>query len=392
MTRVLDLAEATRAGAPPARPIRLPMLAGIRVLPALIIFLNHAGLQGVFANGTVNFLMIGLTASIGEAALSLFFMLSGFVLAWSARPGDRTALFYRRRLLKVFPNHLVVAVACLILLAATGGTVAAGHVLPTLLLVQAWVPSVPLLTAVNGPSWSLSCELLFYLLFPVLLRLVGRIRPDRLWWWVAGLGAGITALPFISLLLPYEPTLFGFPVPFYRFWFAVFFPPVRVLDFVVGIVLARILAEGRWPAVRPRTALAVLGVCWAVALPLPVPFNFVGPFVLPLILILGVAATWDVAGRRNWMNSPTMVRLGDLSFPFYLLHWPVLHYGHMAVGGGSWSPPVAIAFVLAAVLTTAGLSWLLAVLVERPAIRRWSEPRAVPRRAASVPFARRSAS
>ncbi|GAA4703492.1 hypothetical protein Prum_021140 [Phytohabitans rumicis] len=361
------------------------MLAGIRVLPALLVFTNHAGLQGVFTNETVNFLIVGLTAAIGEAALSLFFMLSGFVLAWSARPGDRAGRFYRRRLVKIYPNHVVVGAVCLVLLVVTGGVATAGTVLPSLFLVQAWVPSVPVLSGINGPSWSLSCELLFYLLFPVLLRLVGRIRPERLWWWVAGLGAGIASLPFLSLLLPYEPTLFGLPVPFYRFWFAVFFPPVRVLDFVIGIVLARILAEGRWPAVRPRVVLAVLAGCWAVALALPVPFNFVGPFVVPVILILGTAAAWDADGRRSWMSSPLMVRLGDLSFPFYLLHWPVLHYGHMAVGTGSWSPPVAIAFLIAALATTVGLAWLLATLVERPAIRRWSDPRPAPRRPAAVP-------
>jgi peptidoglycan/LPS O-acetylase OafA/YrhL len=369
---------------PAAQRARLPMLAGMRVLPALLVFVGHAGMQGVFANGTVNFLIVGLTAGLGEAALSLFFMLSGFVLAWSARPGDRTGQFYRRRMLKIFPNHLVIFAACLVLMVATGAAVTAGEVLPSLILVQAWVPSVPVLSAVNGPTWSLSCELLFYLLFPLLLRLVAWIRPERLWWWVAGLGAGIVSLPFLSLLLPYEPTLFDFPVPFYRFWFAVFFPPVRVLDFVIGIVLARIVAEGRLPAVRPRRMFGLLFVCWAVALPLPVPFNFVGPFVAPLVLLLGAAAAYDVAGRRCWMNSPTMVRLGDLSFPFYLLHWPVLHYGHLAFGSGKWSPPGAIAFLLAALATTVALSWLLARYVERPAIRRWSEPRRVPRPAAAA--------
>ncbi|MEJ3750134.1 acyltransferase [Actinomycetes bacterium KLBMP 9797] len=370
---------------PPPHPIRLPMLAGIRVLPALLVFVGHAGMQGVFANGTVNFLILGLTAGAGEAALSMFFMLSGFVLAWSARPGDRTGRFYRRRLVKIFPNHLVVWTACVVLLIATGGALTAGQALPSLLLVQAWVPSIPVLSGVNGPSWSLSCELALYLLFPWLVRLVARIRPERLWWWVFGLGAAIAALPWLALLLPYEPTLFGLPVPFYRFWFAVFFPPVRVLDFAIGIVLARIVAEGRWPEVRPRVTLAILAVCWVGALPLPVPFNFVGPFVVPVVLLLGTAAAWDATGRRSWLSSPLMVRLGDLSFPFYLLHWPVLHYGHMAFGAGKWSPPVALAFLLAALLATVGLSWLLSTLVERPALRRWSEPRAAPRRPATVP-------
>jgi peptidoglycan/LPS O-acetylase OafA/YrhL len=57
----------------------------------MLVFANHSGPETVFTSSTVNFLITGLTISIGEGALSYFFMLSGFVLTWSAWPGDRPA-------------------------------------------------------------------------------------------------------------------------------------------------------------------------------------------------------------------------------------------------------------------------------------------------------------
>jgi peptidoglycan/LPS O-acetylase OafA/YrhL len=50
--------------------------------------------------------------------------------------------------------------------------------LANLLLAQAWVPDPNVFLSVNGPSWSLSCELMFYLLFPLLFA-PGAPSPGR---------------------------------------------------------------------------------------------------------------------------------------------------------------------------------------------------------------------
>jgi peptidoglycan/LPS O-acetylase OafA/YrhL len=359
---------APQAGLPSGAD-RLPALTGLRFVAAVAVFANHAGLESVFRSATANFVLAGATASLAEAAVAFFFMLSGFVLTWSARPDDTPALFWRRRAAKILPNHLVTWTAGLLLMLAASEPVAVGHVLPSLGLAQAWIPVIPVIQGTNGPSWSLSCEALFYLSFPFLLPLIARIRPDRLWRWAGGLCLSIIAVPFVALVLPSEPTLFGLPAPFWRVWFTVFLPPVRLLDFALGIVIARIVLTGRRPRIRPLAAVLAGTLAWAVSLVLPVPFGLIAPFVVPLMLLLG-----SCCGLRGVLGGPALVRLGELSFAFYLVHWLVLHYAHLALGGGQWSAAVATGFLVAAFSVSLALSWLLHRVVERPAMRRLSRP------------------
>jgi peptidoglycan/LPS O-acetylase OafA/YrhL len=365
--------EATQPGPPPAagRRARLDSLTGLRFIAALTVFFDHAGLETVFRSHEADFLLTGLTASLAEAAVGFFFMLSGFVLTWSAGPGDTPRSFWRRRAAKILPNHVITWTAGLALLVVSGSAFRVADTIPSLFLVHSWIPSVPVIEGTDGPNWSLACEALFYLSFPVLAPLIGRIPAGRLWRWAAGLGAGIMAVPFISLLLPYHPTLFGLPLPFYRFWFTIFLPPVRMLDFALGIVLARIVMSGRWRPVRARWVAAALLVAWPVSLAVPVPFDFLLPFVFPLVLLLGTGAMADIGGSRTLLSSRPMVWLGEISYAFYLVHYLVLHFLHLALGGGTWAWPEAVAFIAAALALSIAISAALYTLVERPVMRRW---------------------
>lgn len=378
----------SRPGPPPGsgRRARLDSLTGLRFVAALAVFADHAGLETVFRSREADFLLTGLTASLAEAAVGFFFMLSGFVLTWSASPGDTARSFWRRRAAKILPNHVITWTAGLALLVVSGTAFRAGDMIPSLFLVHSWIPSIPVIEGTNGPNWSLACEALFYLSFPVVAPLVARIPEARLWRWAAGLGAGIMIVPFLSLALPYHPTLFGLPLPFWRFWFTVFLPPVRMLDFVLGIVLARIVAAGRWRDVRPRWVAAALVPAWLVSLALPVPFDFLLPFVFPLVLLLGTGAAADTGGRASVLSSRPAVWLGEISYAFYLVHYLVLHFLHVALGGGTWPWPAAVAFIAAALALTIAISAGLYTFVERPVMRRWGR-RGVP---AGVAAARRA--
>jgi peptidoglycan/LPS O-acetylase OafA/YrhL len=359
-------------GPPPSgRRARLDSLTGLRFIAALTVFFDHAGLETVFRSHEADFLLTGLTASLAEAAVGFFFMLSGFVLTWSAAPGDTPRSFWRRRAAKILPNHVLTWTAGLVLLVVSGTAFRVADMIPSLFLVHSWIPSVPVIEGTDGPNWSLACEAVFYLSFPVLAPLVGRIPEGRLWRWAAGLGTAIMAVPFASLLLPYHPTLFGLPLPFYRFWFTIFLPPVRMLDFVLGIVLARIVLSGRWRPVRVRWIAVALLVAWPVSLALPVPFDFLLPFVFPLVLLLGTGAMADIGGRATLLSRRPMVWLGEVSYAFYLVHYLVLHFLHVALGGGTWGWPAALGFIAGALALSIAISAALYTLVERPVMRRW---------------------
>src|SRR4029077_936957 len=129
---------------------------------AFIVFLNHFGFIVAFSQASFRKDYASVIHNTGLLGVSFFFVLSGFVLAWSARAADTTGLFWRRRVFKIFPLHLVMFAAVLIeytwFATAVSDVSWTGKIL-NLFMVQTWWPRTNFMVLVNIPSWTLSCEL-----------------------------------------------------------------------------------------------------------------------------------------------------------------------------------------------------------------------------------------
>ncbi|MCG8970427.1 acyltransferase family protein [Streptomyces sp. CL12-4] len=91
-------ARGTSADPPPRRaPSRLPSLTGLRFLAALAVFAHHAFLPipplRLLADDATEFRLYRWFNQAGGLGVSFFFVLSGFVLTWSARHDDTTTSF-----------------------------------------------------------------------------------------------------------------------------------------------------------------------------------------------------------------------------------------------------------------------------------------------------------
>jgi peptidoglycan/LPS O-acetylase OafA/YrhL len=353
----------------------------MRFAAAILVFLAHIASEAKFTDPELNAFLYKYVGNLAYIGVEFFFILSGFVLTWSARPGDRPALFWRRRFMKIYPNHLVTWMAGLALVLLAGKAVTTSEFLPGLLLVNAWVPEYEVIHGMNGPAWSLGVELLFYLCFPFLLVLLRKIPGNRLWLWAGVTALSVLVLPLVAkLLLPDEPVLPGTSLSWWQFWFTYFLPVSRMFEFVVGILMARLVLEGRW--IRLSHTMAVLTVIpgFALTAVLPDAYGVVAPLVIPLALVIASGAASDAAGRRTWASRPAMVWLGEISFAFYLLHLLVAYNGPVLLQSGiQWGIPEALARIAATFAITLVLAWLLYRLVELPAMRRWSRPRKVGR-------------
>jgi peptidoglycan/LPS O-acetylase OafA/YrhL len=338
------------------------------------VFGFHVHVSHLFTNQTVD-RVVGYAFGQGAVGVSFFFLLSGFVLTWSARPGDSARQFWRRRSAKVYPNHLVTAVGALLALAATGGAWSVVAVACNLTLVQAWVPSERVFFGLNTPSWSLSCEAFFYLCFPLLLRAVDRLPGGRLWAVAMTTMATVLAIPLISLALPAG----------LRYWFVYVAPPVRMLEFLVGILLARIVQTGRWIplGVVPAAGLTVVG--YVVSRHLPGSFSYVAGTVIPLALLIPAAAVADVRESFSPLRSRVMIFLGETSYAFYLVHHFVIRLIYKVVGSRPWPTFAAACLVAAMFAVSLAGAWLLYRLVERPMMRRLMPKRTPVPATASVP-------
>ncbi|WP_225849156.1 acyltransferase [Streptomyces sp. HPF1205] len=306
---------------------RLESLTGLRWFATFGVFLSHVNIllplprtRGLF--------------SLGETGVSLFFVLSGFVLAWNWSPDLPARAFYGRRFARVWPL-LVVAVALPTVFAATSeGGPAVTHLLlisaSAVLLVQAWVPGWILLGA-SPVTWSLSCEAFFYGLFPGLMRRLHAASAGRLvalvcaavvalWGVRVGLWCAYPPVRHVSGLDGYGPAVF-----------CVYSPLARLPQFLIGMAAAIWVRRGR-RAVPVRTAAAALLVP-VVALWLLRGYPFRGAVLFDagdtattpfLALLIAALARRDLDGGRSFLRSAPLVRLGQWSYAFYLFQFTVL--------------------------------------------------------------------
>ncbi|HEX2316825.1 MAG TPA: acyltransferase [Thermomonospora sp.] len=378
--------DSERSGGALGRGAALPSLTGLRFFAALLVFMAHAALLNnplnlqapinFYSDDTVAEGLARLFEPSGYVGVSFFFVLSGFVIAWSWRPGERTTRFWRRRLLKIYPNHVVVWAAVMILYA--GAFTPLHSWLPNLFLVHSWSWAPDTSSGVNVPAWSLCSELLFYLLFPFLIRPLSRIPERRLWTAAACAVAAVAAVALTArFLIPEGPSLVLAPLPLTQMWFGYLFPPSRLPEFILGVLLARIVASGRWPRIGAVPVAITAAVAYAAVLVVPSPFNFALVTVVPIAGIIGTAASADLRGERTLLNRPLTVWLGAVSFGFYIVQAiPIFYLRHELFGGDTYAFPVATLLTLLLFAVTLFFGWVLYRFVETPVMRRWSRPRA----------------
>jgi peptidoglycan/LPS O-acetylase OafA/YrhL len=360
---------------------RLNSLTGARFLAAGLVFLCHIATSGFFAPGSASATgLMTATKTAGTLGVSFFFVLSGFVLTWSARPADSYGGVLRRRLVKIFPNHVITYGLAMMVYAAAITPV--GTAVLNLLLLQAWSANPMVFLSVNGASWSLSCELLFYALFPLLLPLLRRIPGNRLWWWAGSVTAAIILLPLAAGLLPAGQT---FPatgswldgVSIERLWFVYIFPPARLLEFVLGVLMARIVLSGRWIGLRPGWTGLLTAAAYVLGLYTPMLFTVAAVTIVPMALFVASLAAADTAGTCTPLATPVMRRLGEASFAFYLIHGIVLEYAGQLLTSAHRAPSTGQGILVALLALALSLALALAMYrwIETPIVRRWSRPR-----------------
>lgn len=341
----------------------LPSLTGLRWVAAFGVFAYHVRNLGYF-DGNAQSTLSAVVGS-GDTGVSLFFMLSGFVLAWSDRTdGDsagplRAALhFWCRRAARIWPLHLVAVLAAIVVgatLMPSIRTTSPAALVANVLLVNAW--HTPWWQAGNPVSWSLACEAFFYLTFPFLIRPIRHAHPAVL----TALAVLAAVLVLVApVLVPHLP---GSPVP--ASW-----PPARFPEFLLGVLTAALVRSGAWrgPRLTVPVLLTVAGLLAADLHPTS-GFALTGCTVVGFSLLLPALARADTEGRSTGLSSPLLVHLGSRSFAFYLVHLltidVVLRFRPQGTVGGVTS---AILTLLALVIALA-VATVLHDAVEVPARR-----------------------
>lgn len=309
---------------------RLPLLDGLRTVAAIDVLLFHIPTH----------FDVPPLVSRSYLFVDLFFLLSGFVLTLSFEPkmiaGMSTADFMRKRFRRIWPT---MALGALLGAAVFSTQADAGEVAWLLLLSLFLFPLASSRVAIfplNAPQWSLVWELLGNVLHGLVLRRLseagllivagaGAVGVAAATWYVGSGGSGAEG----------------------AFWYLA--APRIVWSYTLGVWMAR-----RWRANRPKPLAD-----WRTALFLPFAALF-GLQWLPLafgdglaVLVILPALFWVAASAQPpEAVKPLLGRFGELSFPLYALHMPVL----MAFSFYSRGTASGIT----AGLTAMALAWLLA--------------------------------
>jgi peptidoglycan/LPS O-acetylase OafA/YrhL len=302
MTAVAD-------GTAPTSAPRLPSLTGLRWLAAFMVFGFHIGTLHILGKPYYRAKWDEVFGQ-GASGVAFFFVLSGFVLTWTAQGADTPLRFWRRRFAKIFPNHAVTWALVILVTLAWGdeirGEVAAGN----LLLLQTWFNFDTFPYSINTVSWSLSCEAFFYLCFPFVLPLLRKANAYVLYSIAAAL-----------VLVIYEVQNWTADLTFTdKWWLTQLFPPTRSLEFWLGVVVALLVVRKRWfgPGLWVSTA-ATVAVVVANQQHLDAKY-WTADAPAAFALLIAAAARADIAGRWTPWRNRTMVWLGEVSFAFYLVH------------------------------------------------------------------------
>ncbi len=379
-------------------------LTSLRFFAAMhvLAFHNHLDVLTDSPSGIRNIIRAGYIS------VSLFFVLSGFILAHTYLGERETVSFNRRsfwiaRLARIYPVYLVglLLAAPLVWEAHFNSGRPAWSAFKILVmggscctLTQSWIP--PLAVVWNGPGWSLSAEAFFYLLFPFISPMFWRLNKRQTL--IALLGLWIISLipPVLCWLAPIP----GFsdcpatvaPSPTWVSKLVGFNPLLRLPEFLLGIALGRLFVlQKQEPRTivsgkEPRTIVSGRLLPWATLAGIlsllacgswiPYPFLHNGLLdVLFAVLIYSLARDGASIGKgalhtARFLSMPLLVLLGEASYAIYILHVPLRTWMYRIL---DWlHPGIHPSLPLFAVYTivTLGISVLVFKLIEEPARRR----------------------
>lgn len=319
---------------------RYMLLDGLRGVAAFMVVWYHV-FEG-FATSPVD-----QKFNHGYLAVDFFFMLSGFVIGyayddrWSK--GLTAGEFFRRRLIRLHPMLVLGILIGVVAFFVQGsvmwdGTEVSGRmVFLSAALMLAFIPATPgcvyevrgngEMFPLNGPAWSLFFEYIGNILYALLLH---RLSVRGLAYVVALSGAGLAAFALCDLS-GFGHIGVGWSLGEYNFLGGM----LRLtFSFSAGLLMSRVF--------RPLRIKGAFWICSAfIVLLLSMPYIGDGSqpwanalfdigcviVVFPVLVYIG--ASGEVVGMTH-----SLCRFcGELSYPLYIVHYPLMYLFYAWVWG-----------------------------------------------------------
>lgn len=310
-----------------SRRRRIPGLDGLRAIAILAIVLYH---------------MFPDTMRGGYLGVSLFFVLSGYLLAVTCMReyelrSYSVGRFYLKRIRRIYPALIVVLGVTLFLLwmfypASLRGL--RGEVLSILLGYNNWrqiAMNMSYFTRIANSSpfthlWSTAIELQYYLIWPVLFFLVSRLEKRH---------HGVGALLLFVLAMASITEMGAIYLPGGDPSRVYFGTDTRVHALLLGSALGLLrLDEAGEDGVPESTGWLLFGLCIPVIVVLFVMVNgevpaayegLIAASALAFTLLIGLVADPKLPFGR-WLEWGPLKWLGKISYELYLIMYPTIYF------------------------------------------------------------------
>lgn len=334
--------------ASPQNPVFLENLQVLRAVSAIAVVLFHLTIYTLpDVLGAPGLLWRGF--KMGYSGVEIFFVISGFVMVFIHRkdfgsPG-RSFKFLKSRFVRIFPVFWLALVLTVV------GRVALGQDIPSLEdLLKAAILIPDFSDPVISVAWSLSFELIFYIIF---CSIILNFR----------LGIVLVACWFLAVVVNFY-LLDGHLTK------SVIFSPYNLL-FIFGIGAALIFDRIDF---RSGSALILVGAAAFIFVGQSESYGLIRYNEGWRTIFFGAAAFAIVSGvaaidLSNRVTPPRwMIALGDASYVIYLFHIPVMTVvakvlGAVGLGGSTLPLPLAGGFIFAVAI---GVSYVVHLIVEKP--------------------------
>ena len=331
---------------------KITQIQGLRALAALLVTLFHAK-----------------WVSGGFIGVDIFYVISGFLITGLLiRELERTGTinfkeFYARRFKRLLPTSFFVlaitAAASWFLVPATmrsslGRDIIAASLYVSNYLFAWWQADYQNLDATPSPVihyWSLAVEEQFYLLWPVLIltffMVAIKVRRKIT---LTFLIAAVTGLSFIFSIYQTETS------PIWAFYSL----PTRAWELGLGALLVLL------PPIRTKKLVGLLGFIFIIVSASIFGETTAFPGINAVLPVMGTVTL--IATINSWppflndlANSRLSQWLGEISYPLYLWHWPLL-----VLPSTFYARPLAIYERILAIITTIVLADLTHRFIEEP--------------------------
>jgi peptidoglycan/LPS O-acetylase OafA/YrhL len=341
--------------------MRIPNLDPLRGLAAAAVVAHHLGVYTGWSLGW-------LSRTGGLLGVQLFFLISGYLIARTVRR-HTPAVYLWRRAWRIFPAYWTA----LLLVTPISGAVRLWpipadwpHFVLNALALGHLSPAALSRYDVLTVSWTLTVEWFWYLLALALAWAGRRARGPHDDGLLISVCVAVSIGWIAATQARWLDPVFHPHSDFIRYAFIQNAAPAQLMFFAIGAAIHRYepvaLRCPRWLLVAVVLLTLNPWVAWDRFLPLnPTPITGIGLAALLVLALRGPAVPW------RWVH-----RLGEIAYPLYLLHVPVIVVLFHRLG---WRGLPGLAGILLGIVLAA---FALHRLVESPANewarRQWRRP------------------